>query len=212
MDRDFVFAAVADERRQLANLLDGLDDAQLATPSLCAGWDVKTVAAHVISTVVDGPSGFVRLAIRRGSLAHSIDELAQRRAQLPAHEIVAWLRSCADRPISPPLAGPRGPLADVLIHAGDIRIPLGLPYVPDAQLAARAMDFLTGRWPLGFMPVGRLRGIRLSATDVDRSWGDGADVSGPVGALMMSVCGRSNLLHLMDGPGLALLRQRLAST
>ena len=32
-DREFVFGAVADERRQSASLLDGLDDAQLATPS-----------------------------------------------------------------------------------------------------------------------------------------------------------------------------------
>jgi hypothetical protein len=36
--REFVFAAVADERRQIACLLDGLDATQLATPSLCVGW------------------------------------------------------------------------------------------------------------------------------------------------------------------------------
>lgn len=53
-DREMVFAAVADQRRQLASLLDGLDAAQLATPRLCAGWEVKTMAAHVVSTVTDG--------------------------------------------------------------------------------------------------------------------------------------------------------------
>lgn len=53
-DDQFVFAAVADQRRQFASLINGLDDAQLATPSLCLGWDVKTVAAHVVSTVLDG--------------------------------------------------------------------------------------------------------------------------------------------------------------
>src|ERR1700731_3071024 len=79
-DREFVFGAVADERRRLADLLGGLDAAQLATPSLCAGWDVKTVAAHVVSTVTDGTPAFLGLALRRRSMARAIDELARRGA------------------------------------------------------------------------------------------------------------------------------------
>jgi uncharacterized protein (TIGR03083 family) len=209
IDHQFVFAAVAEQRRQLASLLNDLDEAQLATPSLCLGWDVKTVAAHVVSTVDDGMPGFLQMAIRRGSLGRGIDELARRRAQAPTAEIVASIRQHADRPISSPVFGPLGPLADILVHSGDIRIALGLPFEPEVQLAALAMDFLTGRWPIGFLPLGRLRRIRLSATDVDRTWREGAEVSGPVAALMMSVCGRAALLHMLDGPGLSLLRQRL---
>lgn len=204
-----MFAAVAEQRRRLASLLDNLDEAQLATPSLCAGWNVKTVAAHVVSTVDDGMPGFLRMAIRRRSLGRGIDELARRRAQLPTAEIVAGIRQHANRPISSPVFGPLGPLADILVHSGDIRIPLGLPFEPDAQLTVLAIDFLTGRWPIGFLPLGRLRGIRLSATDVDRTWREGAEISGPVAALMMSVCGRTALLHALDGPGLPLLRRRL---
>src|ERR1700743_1483699 len=81
IDHQFVFAAVAEERRQLADLLDELDEAQVATPSLCLGWNVKTVAAHVVSTVDDGMSGFLQMAIRRGSLGRGIDELARRRGE-----------------------------------------------------------------------------------------------------------------------------------
>jgi uncharacterized protein (TIGR03083 family) len=205
-----VFAAVADERRRLADLLGGLDAEQWATPSLCAGWDVKTVAAHVVSTVVDGAPAFVRLGLRRLSMARAIDELARRRAQLPAAEIVASLWQCADRPISPPLAGPLDPLADILVHGGDIKIPLGLPFRPDPPLAALAMNFLTGPWPFGFVPVGRRRGISLRATDFRGRWGTGAEVRGPVAALMMAISGRTALLDLLDGPGLPQLQQRLA--
>jgi uncharacterized protein (TIGR03083 family) len=210
VDRELVFAAVANERRQIASLLDGLDDAQLATPSLCTGWDVKTVAAHIVSTVTDGTPAFVRLALRRGSISCAIDELARRSAQLPAAEIAVRLRGCADRPISPPLSGPLGPLADVLVHGGDIRIPLGLPFAPDPQLTALAMDFLTGPWPFGFVPLGRLRGISLRANDISRAWGRGAEIRGPVAALMMAVSGRTALLHLLDGPGLPPLSQRVS--
>ena len=165
VDDQFVFAAVAAQRRNFADLIEGLDEAQLATPSLCAGWDVKTVAA---------------------------------------------LRENADRPVSSPVFGPRGPLADILVHSGDVRIALGMPFEPDPECAVSAMDFLTGGWPIGFLPLGRLRGIRLSASDVRQSWRDGAEVSGPVGALMMGVCGRTVALDALDGPGMAVLRQRLS--
>jgi uncharacterized protein (TIGR03083 family) len=211
VDERFVFAAVAAQRRSFAELIDGLDDEQLATPSLCAGWDVKTVAAHVVSTVSDGMPGFLRMAVRCASLSRGIDRLARRRAQAPAADIVAALRANADRPVTSPVFGPRGPLADILVHTGDVRIALGLPFEPDLPHSESAMDFLTGGWPIGFVPLGRLRGIRLSANDIGKSWGTGAEISGPVGALMMSVCGRTASLDALDGPGCAVLRKRLST-
>ena len=158
VDREVVFAAVTDERRRIASLVDDLDDAQLATPSLCAGWDVRTVAAHIVSTVVDGTPVFLRLAVRRGSMARAIDELARQRGRQPAAEIVASLHRCADRRISPPLFGPLDPLADVVVHAGDIRIPLGLPLatrptaggvgdgLPDRSMALRVRSSAPLAW------------------------------------------------------------------
>lgn len=208
-DDQFVFEAVANERRHIADLVDGLDDAQLTTRSLCAAWDVKTVGAHVLSTIVDGMTVFLGLAIRRRSLARAIDERATKLAQLPTSEIVRRLRTNASRPISPPLFGPRDPLADVLIHSGDIRIPLGFPYRPDSTLAALALDFLTAPWAFGFVPFGRLRGLSLCATDIDRVWRTGAEIKGPAAALMMTVAGRTALLDQLHGPGLPMLRNRL---
>ena len=89
VDKEFVFAAVADERREIAALIDGLDDAQLATQSLCAGWDVKTVAAHLVSVFADGFWGFQAAAVRHFGINRGIDALARRRAQLPAADIAA---------------------------------------------------------------------------------------------------------------------------
>ncbi|WP_293001713.1 maleylpyruvate isomerase family mycothiol-dependent enzyme [Mycobacterium sp.] len=210
-DNHAVFAAVADQRRRFADLIDGLDERQLATPSLCHGWDVKTVAAHVVSTVLDGMPGFFRMAVRRRSLSRGIDDLAKRRAQAPIAEIIAALYEHADRPVSSPLFGPRGPLADILVHSGDVRIALGMPFEPDPRHAVPAMDFLTGPWPIGFVPPRRLRGIRLSANDVARSWGAGSEATGPLAALLMSACGRAASLDALEGPGAAVLRRRLNS-
>lgn len=209
MDRIPIFEAVADERRTIANLIESLDDSQLAMPSLCAGWDVKTVAAHLVSVYADSFWVFQRTALRRASLARAIDELARKRAALPAAQIAFDLRQHADHPLSPPLFGPLDPLADIMVHGGDIRIPLGLPFEPDLERSALALDFLTLPWRFGFVPLGRLRGISLRATDIDRTWGKGAEIRGPVAALMMSVSGRPALLSVLEGPGLSLLRRRL---
>jgi uncharacterized protein (TIGR03083 family) len=210
MKRDQIFDAVADQRRQIADLLDDLSDDQLATPSLCAGWDVKTVAAHVLSTVADGLPIFLRLAVRRRSLDRAIDELARQRARASAPEIAAELRHYACCPVDPPLFGPLDPLADVLVHLGDITIPLGLTYQPNPRLVTLALDFLSGRWPFGFVQFGLLRGISLYARDIDVRWGIGNEVSGRAAELMMTVTGRTACIDSLDGPGLALLRKRLS--
>lgn len=208
--REAVFAAVAGQRRQIADLIDEVDESQLATASLCTGWDVKTVAAHLVSVFADSFSVFMMRAARRRSLSRAIDELARRRATASAAEIADTLGRNADFRLSPPTFGPLGPLADNLIHHGDIRIPLGLPFQPDPEVAALALDFLTGPLRVGFVAPGRLRGIRLHGIDVDRCWGEGAEIHGPVAALVMSVAGRTALIDTLDGPGLPLLHRRLA--
>ena len=211
VDRPSAFAAVADERRQLADLLDGLSEQELALPSLCAGWDIKTVAAHIVSTIVDGTTTFLWHALRRGGMDRGIDELARRRAKQPTVEIVTTLREVADRRVSPPGAGPLDPLADVLVHAGDIRLPLGLPFEPDQERAALALDFLTGHWRFALTRFGLIRRLRLRATDLDRTWREGSEIDGPVAALMLCACGRLAMLDQLTGPGLQILQDRLSS-
>src|ERR1700754_963271 len=126
MERDQIFAAVAAERRRIADLLDSLNEDALATPSLCAGWDVKTVAAHLVSVFADSFWTFQWTALRHGGFHRAIDELARRRARKPAAEIARTLRQRADHRLNPPVTGPLSGLPDVLVPGGDIRLPLGL--------------------------------------------------------------------------------------
>ena len=209
-EREQVFAAVAAQRRVIADLIDGLDQAQLATPSLCGGWDVKTVAAHLVSDFTDGFWGFLASGIRHGGMNRGIDALARRRAQAPAGHIADMLRRGADHRLSPPLTGPVSGLTDVLVHGADIRLPLGLPHRPDPQDVARVIDFLAGRTQAGFFPRSRLRGIALHDEDTGRRWGRGETISGPGASVMLAVCGRTVALDGLTGPGVAILRARLA--
>ncbi|WP_301122200.1 maleylpyruvate isomerase family mycothiol-dependent enzyme [Mycolicibacterium fortuitum] len=208
-ERDRVFAAVAEQRRSIAALVDGLDTDQLATPSLCAGWDVKTVAAHLVSDFTDGFWGFLVSGVRHGNIDRGIDALARRRAQASAAEIAETLRRRAHHRLSPPIAGPMSGLTDVLVHGADMRIPLGIPHRPDPQHVARVLDFLTSRTQLGFFPHRRLHGIQLRDEDTGGTWGEGQIISGPGAAVMLAVCGRTVAFDRLSGPGLAVLQSRL---
>jgi hypothetical protein len=81
VDREGILAATARERCRIADLIDSLDEARLATPTLCAGWAVKTVAAQLVSMLIDGPPAIARLAVRNMNPDRAIDELARRRAR-----------------------------------------------------------------------------------------------------------------------------------
>lgn len=208
-ERERVFLAVADERRSIASLIDGLDPQQLATESLCVGWDVKTVAAHLISDFTDGFWGFLASGIRHGNINRGIDALARRRARAPAAEIAETLRREADHRLSPPVTGPLSGLTDVLVHGADMRIPLGISHRPDAQCVARVIDFLTGPTQFGFFPRRRLRGIALHDEDTGQVWGDGKSIRESGAALMLAVCGRTVALEDLTGPGVPVLQSRL---
>lgn len=209
-ERENVFRAAADGRRSIAALIAELDPAQVATPSLCAGWDVKTVAAHLISDLADGFWGFLVSAARHGGDIHrGIDALARQRARASAADIADTLHREADRQVSPPVAGPLSGLTDVLVHSADIRIPLGLAYRPDPGHVARTLDFLTGPTQLGFFPRRRLRGLALHDLDTGRCWGDGEVIRGPGAAVLLAVCGRTVRIDDLTGPGVPVLQSRL---
>src|SRR4028119_1253285 len=46
MDLDDVWRTIDSERTSLADVIDDLSPAEWETPSLCAGWRVRDVAAH----------------------------------------------------------------------------------------------------------------------------------------------------------------------
>ena len=210
VDAAAVFAASAVERRAVADLVEGLDEAQLATPSLCAGWDVRTVAAHLASAVAPGTGPFLRALVRGGFRPHRVNDVAAREwARRPVPELVAHLREHADSRYSPPVTGPRAPLTDVLVHAGDLRLPLGLPHDPAPDGVGAALDFVTGGRPVGFVRRGTLARLALDAEDLGRRWGTGERVTGRGIDLLVAACGRAAVLDRLTGPGVAQLAGRL---
>jgi uncharacterized protein (TIGR03083 family) len=205
------WATIAAERRALADQLETLDDAQWATPSLCGEWTVRHVAAHlVVPNKVKLGRFLVTFAGARFNFDRANVAMTAREAQHSPQEIVADLRTHADGRFAPPGMGSIAPLTDVLVHGQDIRVPLGLATDRPVDPWASSLDFVVSKKAQrGF--VGKpLPPLRLAATDLDWSHGEGDEVSGPAVALTLALLGRPALLDQLTGPGAPALASWIA--
>lgn len=209
---DAVWDVVHDERRRLADLLEGLHDDAWDTPSLGEGWRVREVAAHLTLAHMGHGRAVVEAVRARGSFDAMVRDTALRQAALPRAELVAQLRDMVGSRRCAPGVSPLEPLLDVLVHGQDIALPLGLRRAlpVDAATAAVTRVWNAG-WPLSraFRARRRLQGLRLVADDVAWEVGEGAAVEGPVEALLLVLTGRTAAVRdRLHGPGSAVLTGR----
>jgi uncharacterized protein (TIGR03083 family) len=197
------------ERSALADTLDELTPDQWATASLCAGWNVKQLAAHVLAgaeqTAPHFASGMVRSGLRFDTF---MQRDAKRLSALSTDEITARLRArttTTNRPPAPVVAM----LGEAVVHGEDLRRPLGLTRSPDAEASRACLEmYRTASFPVGGRK--RIGGLRLVALDADWSTGDGPEVTGPALSLLLAMTGRDAGLAGLTGEGLPILAARLA--
>lgn len=208
LDEDAVWAAIDRERRDLSDLLDDLSDEEWAQPSLCTGWRVREVAAHLALAHLRFPQALVATVRARGSFDAMVRDTALRHARTPTGQLVAQLRAMVGSRRHVAGTSSLEPLLDVLVHGQDIAVPLGRPRdMPVDSAAAAATRVWTVGWPLSraFRARPRLRGLELVASDTDWSAGAGARVEGPIEALLLLLTGRTARLDRLTGEGAALL-------
>ena len=208
MDRDETWRVIASQRRLLADLLDGLEEARWEQPSLCSAWRVRDVAAHVALTPQS--PGLLRIlgraVLARGDFDAVNRDLAVEHADRPGADLIAELRRLADDRRKPAITTLDNLLFDTLVHVQDVAVPLRRPV--DMPLEA-AREGAQRVWRMGwpFWARRRLRGLRLRATDVAWEAGSGDEIRGPVRALLLLLTGRTEVALLeLDGPGTTQLR------
>jgi uncharacterized protein (TIGR03083 family) len=202
MDAETCWRVIRDERLSLAALLEGLTDEQWNAPSLCDGWRIKDVAAHVaLAPQPPSPLTMVIESVRAGGRFHKINrDFSVRHAARPGADLVAELREHAASRRLPILTNYRNILFDVLVHGQDIAIPLGIPReMPKDAAVAGAERVWTMGWPFGAKRA--VKKFRFTATDVDWAAGDGPEVAGPIDALLLLLTGRAAALPQLSGPG-----------
>ncbi|MDZ5661030.1 maleylpyruvate isomerase family mycothiol-dependent enzyme [Nocardioides sp. S-58] len=200
-----VWQLVAQERWALIDDLTGLDDDQWETPSLCPGWTVHDVAAHLVDNARTTRLSIVRdMARARFDFDRQNARGVARAKGATPQETLDRLRVVADRRTTPP-APLDSRLVEEVVHGEDARRPLGLARAYPSEPVERALSHQL-RTSVG-LGGGRQRaaGVRLRATDTDLVHGDGPEVAGPALSLLMVVSGRGQALTDLDGPGVAQL-------
>lgn len=180
------------ERTRLADLLADLSPQEWAAESLCAGWRVREVVAHMTMPFRLSPprffSGMIRARMNFNRLADR-DARATTRATHDA-DLLALLRANIEHPWTPPGGGKAGALSHDVIHGLDITVPLGLPGPPPSRIALVLAS--AGPKNLKFFGVD-LDGKSLVATDADVSVGDGEPHHMTAEELLLVVTGRRPL-------------------
>jgi uncharacterized protein (TIGR03083 family) len=183
-------SAVAGEYLAIADLLDTLPDGQWDTPSLCDGWRVREVVAHLTMPVRYSPEQFgAELRECEGDFTRLSNQVAHRDAALPVSVLVGNLCDERMHQWTPPGGGWAGALNHVVIHGLDITVPLGASRrSPDETLRVVLDDLTLGgtHAHFGF----DVEGLNLTATDMDWSFGSGTLISGASADLALLVCGR----------------------
>ena len=203
------WATVAAQRAILAGELDRLAAEQWNEPSLCQGWQVRHVVAHLIGEATTTRTRAVAGVVRHGFRLNAfIRSDALRRGEQPPVRLAAAYRSTIHLRTGPPGNTPTNALAGVVCHASDIFRPLGRTTPFDPQLLAlTARRLARAGYPIGARK--RVRGLRLAATDADFELGAGPLVEGPIEALMLVIAGRPAALGELSGPGRNSLANRI---
>lgn len=199
-----------DERRDLVELLATLTPEQWDAPTLCERWRVRDVIAHVYSYEDLGIARVVARMVRNRFDNDRTNAMGVARfATLSDAELLARAREYIQPRGLTAMMGGRIALTDGMIHHQDIRRPLGLHRdIPAAGLTA-ALD--VARTAPTLRSAARIRGLTLTATDLDWSTGTGPLVEGPGEALLLAIAGRKGITAELAGPGVATLADRIGT-
>lgn len=204
-----MWSTIAAERAALADDLAQLTDEQWETPSLCEGWTVRDVLAHMASTAAMTPVRFFGSLARHGFRFEKMarHDIETYRGASPA-ETLKRFRSLVDATTAPP-----GPalswLGETIVHAEDIRRPLGIEHTYPSKAVREVAEFYQGS-NLILGTKRRIAGLHLAATDDPYAFGEVGRplVAGPMLAMLLAMTGRRAGLADLQGDGVAVLGAR----
>ena len=194
------------ERASLSDFLGTLTPDQWTAQTWCDKWSVQEVTGHLVAAATITAGHFFPGLVMSGfSFDRFVDKDLRRFAAGTPAEVKQRFDGIINSDRTPP-----GPvyvaLGEVMVHGEDIRRPLGTKGEhPAEHLVALAELYKKTGVPLRAKK--RIAGLKLTATDVDWSTGDGPEVSGPAMSLILAMVGRRGALDDCTGPGVDTLRQ-----
>jgi uncharacterized protein (TIGR03083 family) len=181
----------------LADLLTAAPPEAWDAPSLCEGWKVRHVIAHVTMPVRFTPEQFAaEMAAAGGDFTEFCNTVVERDASLPLVDQLDALRSKQLHEWQPLGGGTADALRHAVIHSLDVTVALDRSAVAPNDAVLAVLDQLAAT--NGTLFGVDLTEVRLEATDTDWSWGSGEAVRADSGLLVALLSGRT----LPDGRAL----------
>ncbi|WP_269940007.1 maleylpyruvate isomerase family mycothiol-dependent enzyme [Arthrobacter sp. HY1533] len=198
------------ERAALAEDLAGISEEQWRHGTLCGQWDVEQVVAHLSAAASIGQWRWIRsmLGARFRPDVHNLRRLNEHLGATPQQTLEQFRAIVTST--TAPTSDTAAYLGEVVVHAQDIRQPLGLPHVPSIEALTPVAEFFARR-DFAVPSRSNAAGLELKADDGPFGAGTGSLVTGPTLALVMAMAGRGAYLEQLQGPGVETLRQRLAA-
>ncbi len=206
------FALIARQRRAVADVLESLSSDEWKTPSLCEGWRVQELAAHLTMPFrVSNPKFFLSVLASGGSIAKVMDKFARSHANESPAQLVAFLRDSADSHFVPPTFPAVSSLNEIVVHGFDLAIPTRRHVEVPEEVSRLVLDYLVSP-KAGSVHTkrGLAQGVRLVGTDSEWSWGVGPEVRGSNFGLIMLLARRPIGFEHVSGEGVDLVRRHLA--
>ena len=217
MNHDELWAPIDAQRLRTTDLLEGLTPEEWDRPSLCDGWTVREVAAHLTLQQLTLGAALLGALRHPGSLNHIINASARDRAKRPPDQLITEIRGMVGSRRHVVGLTPLETLIDNVVHGQDIALQTSRVLEVPPRVAATAASRV---WSDQASRRGRIRskvfrmlpyeGLRLTATDVDWSVDDGPEVRGPALTLLLLLTGRSVVVPRLEGRGATILAERLS--
>jgi uncharacterized protein (TIGR03083 family) len=195
------------ERKSLSEFLSTLEPAQWTAPTWCNKWNVQDLVGHLTAAGnITAPhffGGFIKTGFNFDKFVEG--DLRNFNGGSPA-DVKARYDKIITSNHKPP-----GPayvaLGEIMVHGEDIRRPLGAKGDhPAEHLVTLAERYKKTGAPLRGKK--RVEGLKLTATDVDWTSGEGPEVRGPCMSLILAMVGRAGALADCEGDGVDTLKSR----
>ncbi len=203
-----VWNIVHNERQALINDLEQIDSQQWTVPSLCEGWDVHDVLAHLVDDAKTSRKNFVFNLIRSGFNMERLNRIGvQKEKRTSPHETLDAYKAVRKRTTSAP-APLASRLVEIIVHGEDVRRPLAIHHEYPVEAVVSGIEYQLATSEAVGGSKQRAEGLQLIATDTNWSHGSGATVAGASLDLLIALTGRPVPDGTLNGPGACILRGR----
>ncbi|MGE0877471.1 MAG: maleylpyruvate isomerase family mycothiol-dependent enzyme [Acidimicrobiia bacterium] len=204
-----IWESIKTGRETFADYLAALPAAAWSAPSLCEGWTVKDVVAHLLVVPTKSKGEVFRAFAGSGFNLDKMNAkfVAKIGAEMSTAQMASALRtSAASRSMPPGLKVP-GVLNELAVHAADVSEAVGTPFDLPAGDYLACLDHLKGVQPV-FGTKKRIAGLTVRTTDAAWSTGSGPIVEGEAKQVLLALAGRKRAFEHLSGDGVASLKSR----